>query len=570
MDEEDYEYDDDADYHYEDDDMAEDDCDHSVDEQPAEAKDDRRASSASAKGDAGDAKSAQSPLGKAAASSPATGGLAMGSSASAKLSIPYDSYIVRPQSDVALAMNRIVDDVSALLDVSADEAQLLLQQHKWDKDRLLDAFLADYDAVRQAAGVDLFSAAVLDDLAPRQPPPSSSQAALTFRCRIRVCCDEVCPWAEGYALGCQHRFCRACYAEYLKAAVQDGPQCTRTHCPEHKCTQVVPRSVFQHFVASGSEEREKYDRYVLRSFVETNKNMRYCPAPRCDMVAMGAGSVQSVRCSCGHHFCFRCGEEAHEPASCAQLAQWLEKCVNESETANWILANTRKCPQCGTRIEKNQGCNHMSCRQCKHEFCWICMGGWAEHGQQTGGFYKCNRFDPAELPSSVTEAQRAKAELDRYLHYYQRYHGHDQGLTFAERLRDAAERRMLEQQETSRAHWIDVQFLKEAAEQVRDCRRVLKNTYILGYHLRDRTAEKQLFEHHQEMLEKHTERLQEFTEKPVEQLQRADVVNLTRVTERFLDALLQNMSGGVVRIDEVSRAAPVAAAATADAPAQRK
>jgi hypothetical protein len=68
------------------------------------------------------------------------------------------------------------------------------------------------------------------------------------------------------------------------------------------------------------------------------------------------------------------GEEAHDPCSCAQLAEWELKCVNESETANWILANTRKCPACNARIEKNQGCNHMTCRLCKHDFCWICMG----------------------------------------------------------------------------------------------------------------------------------------------------------------------------------------------------
>lgn len=112
---------------------------------------------------------------------------------------------------------------------------------------------------------------------------------------------------------------------------------------------------------------------------------------------------------------------------------------------------------------------------------------------------------------------------------------------------------MLEQQESQRTSWMDVQFLKQAAEQVRDCRRVLKYTYVLGYFLKDRTPEKTLFEHHQEMLEKNTERLQEFTEKPLDQLNRADVVNLTRVTERFMAGLLASMSGGMVLMDEATR-----------------
>jgi ariadne-1 len=33
----------------------------------------------------------------------------------------------------------------------------------------------------------------------------------------------------------------------------------------------------------------------------------------------------------------------------------------------------------------------MTCRSCKHDFCWICMGPWSDHGANTGGYYKCNK-----------------------------------------------------------------------------------------------------------------------------------------------------------------------------------
>jgi membrane protein YqaA with SNARE-associated domain len=59
--------------------------------------------------------------------------------------------------------------------------------------------------------------------------------------------------------------------------------------------------------------------------------------------------------------------------------------------------------------------------------------------------------------------------------------------------------------------------------QVIDCRRVLKYTYVLGFFLRDHSPEKQLFEHHQEMLEKNTERLQEYTELTLDQIDRTQV-----------------------------------------------
>jgi hypothetical protein len=43
-----------------------------------------------------------------------------------------------------------------------------------------------------------------------------------------------------------------------------------------------------------------------------------------------------------------------------------------------------------------------------------CLGSWADHGQQTGGFYKCNRFMPAEVKTIVSAIDKAKADLDRY------------------------------------------------------------------------------------------------------------------------------------------------------------
>ena len=93
-------------------------------------------------------------------------------------------------------------------------------------------------------------------------------------------------------------------------------------------------------------ELEKYNSYFVKNFVETSKTTKYCPAPGCDLLAIGSG-VTNVSCSCSFPFCFKCGQEAHDPSSCDQLTAWLEKCINDSETANWILANTRKCPVSG-------------------------------------------------------------------------------------------------------------------------------------------------------------------------------------------------------------------------------
>lgn len=37
----------------------------------------------------------------------------------------------------------------------------------------------------------------------------------------------------------------------------------------------------------------------------------------------------------------------------------------------------------------------MTCtnRHCRHEFCWICRKDWKLHNSETGGFFRCNRWE---------------------------------------------------------------------------------------------------------------------------------------------------------------------------------
>lgn len=57
----------------------------------------------------------------------------------------------------------------------------------------------------------------------------------------------------------------------------------------------------------------------------------------------------------------------------SEIERQKRLCKENEESLKWISEHTKKCPSCGIDIEKNKGCNHMTCKHCKFEFCWYCF-----------------------------------------------------------------------------------------------------------------------------------------------------------------------------------------------------
>merc|ERR1712130_215376 len=123
---------------------------------------------------------------------------------------------------------------------------------------------------------------------------------------------------------------------------------------------------------------------------------------------------------------------------------------------------------------------------------------------------------------------------------------------------------MLLQEHNDNSTWSDVEFLKTANEQLVECRRVLKYTYVFAYYMMTpvestrkdgnanalsekemRELQKQRFEYHQEMLEKFTENLSEMAEKPLRDINRTEVVNQTRVVKSYIKKILEYVEEGM-------------------------
>jgi ariadne-1 len=241
--------------------------------------------------------------------------------------------------------------------------------------------------------------------------------------------------------------------------------------------------------------------------------MRWCPAPNCsNAIKAQYFDAQLVQCLCNHIFCFGCGELWHDPVKCKWLKKWIKKCDDDSETSNWIAANTKECPKCHVTIEKNGGCNHMICKNqaCRSEFCWVCLGAWEPHGSS---WYNCNRYNEDDAKKARDAQEKSRHALQRYLHYCNRYMNHHQSLKLEQKLTNSIREKMEEMQQHNMS-WIEVQFLKKAVEVLCLCRQTLMYTYAFAFYLR-RNNHSIIFEDNQSDLEIAVEKLSGYLEREI-------------------------------------------------------
>ncbi|KAK5720764.1 hypothetical protein LTR15_006725 [Elasticomyces elasticus] len=98
------------------------------------------------------------------------------------------------------------------------------------------------------------------------------------------------------------------------------------------------------------------------------------------------------RCgSCGHKACAGCNVAWHEDETCEVYQERIaqenqgrenrEQRVRDEEASVETLGRTTKIcpnPECRRKLEKSGGCDHFTCKICRHEFCWLCFASQTE------------------------------------------------------------------------------------------------------------------------------------------------------------------------------------------------
>ncbi|NWZ67769.1 CUL9 protein, partial [Acrocephalus arundinaceus] len=142
-----------------------------------------------------------------------------------------------------------------------------------------------------------------------------------------------------------------CWREYLTTRIEQNMVVNCT-CPISEC-RAQPTTAFICSILSSQEIIAKYEKALLRRYVECCSNLTWCTNPQgCDQILLKDGLGYGAACSkCSWISCFNCNfPEAHYPASCSHMSR-------------------------------------MTCAKCNHGFCWRCLKPWRPNHKD---YYNCS------------------------------------------------------------------------------------------------------------------------------------------------------------------------------------
>ncbi|KAF8806819.1 hypothetical protein BYT27DRAFT_7242544 [Phlegmacium glaucopus] len=183
-----------------------------------------------------------------------------------------------------------------------------------------------------------------------------------------VCTDEI---SHPEQLGCGHTYCSGCLRRYLESAphtkifpivcIGDEDAC-KTPISIPQIRRFLQPQVFQALVE-----------VAFRSYLDQHaQELKFCTTPDCQQIYRHSPSTRILQCpSCFSTICSACDEEAHEGMTCQERRLHKNPAEQDCLFNEWANVHGKRCPECRSVVEKNGGCNHMTCH-CGAHFCWTC------------------------------------------------------------------------------------------------------------------------------------------------------------------------------------------------------
>lgn len=194
-------------------------------------------------------------------------------------------------------------------------------------------------------------------------PNSARPATVQFiRGRPQECtaCGDIVQTRLAAHGSCLHNYCRPCMRKlWTDALTDDGafpPRCCGEPISIENAKKVLTKTMLAKVQAKQTEfdTADKTYCYSCGRFIPTahitDGNCSTCP-------------------HCKHATCTTCKTKYHEGMDCPD-DKGTRDVLHLASTLGW-----QKCSRCSRMVEREYGCNHMTCR-CGNEFCYECGGPW--------------------------------------------------------------------------------------------------------------------------------------------------------------------------------------------------
>jgi hypothetical protein len=171
---------------------------------------------------------------------------------------------------------------------------------------------------------------------------------------------------------CAHRsnVCMPCLQTYIETALSSKTATDSSPLP--KCPECPSEISFEYVQETLPTLAPTYSDHLLQRCLRSIPDYRPCLKPSCSGGQLHSGRDEQpiVTCPvCSEKSCFTCRIPWHASRTCEE--------VESEDKANKELLEklTKVCPGCGARVEKIDGCDHMTCT-CRSEWCWLCRASY--------------------------------------------------------------------------------------------------------------------------------------------------------------------------------------------------
>jgi len=400
------------------------------------------------------------------------------------------------EDDIIKLREELIDKAMEELFLKREDAIIAMLFLKWNSDKF-DEWYEDTEQSKVKAGIELSDES--------KNKFEESKIKLNGN-KCLICGDE--RNEKFRSLNCGHQFCPECWKDYLSVKIKLPLNALQVTCPQFGCNCIVYESFYSLFLDNSTPEYKIFQKAVYKNFISRNEDIQQCPNPECNLYYKSDCHMpREIICSCGTSYCFRCSQN-HIPCTCEMFEKWnkmdrpkISYESDEMKNLKWIEAYTKECPNCHQKIEKKSGCNYMLCDGkaggCGFAFCYVCECPWQSHNNH----YICNN-QTQEVLNKQKYQEKLKKEIEKEsfisddskkdIHYSIYFYNY-----YESKIENLEKKSKEEFKIYIYAFCItftssDTEFIFENLDKIIMIEKIIKNSYILEYCLKDKEKKKLL------------------------------------------------------------------------------